>query len=65
MNYLVCFRMAVTNMRKHKMQSLLNIFISMAVVLFICLYLGNLMGTKEQLADLPEIMPVYGYITNP
>lgn len=64
MKNLVCYEMAIKNIKKHKIQTLLNILISITIIFLINLYMGNLQNVQMQLKQLPEMMPVYGYITN-
>lgn len=64
MKKLVCYKMTTKNIKKHKMQTLLNILISITIIFLINLYVGNLHNVQMQLEQLPEMMPVYGYITN-
>lgn len=64
MKKLVCCEITIENIKKHKIQTLLNILISITTIFLINLYVGNLYNVQVQLEQLPEIMPVYGYITN-
>ena len=52
------------NIARNKMKSLITILICTFLVTAVNTYLGNMQSNRNQLMNLPEVMPVYCQITN-
>lgn len=50
---------------RHRLKSLLTILMDMLVVLLLHTYLSNIANNESQLQQLPEAIPVNGYVTTP
>lgn len=59
-----CIRTAFTNIKRYKSKSILNLLICTVVVILLNLFIGSLESNKQQLADLPEAIPIYAQISN-
>ncbi|MHB8127666.1 MAG: ABC transporter permease [Mobilitalea sp.] len=57
-------RTALTNIKRYKIKSILNLLICSIVVILLNLFIGSLESNKQQLADLPEAIPIYAQISN-
>lgn len=53
-----------TNIRRHRVKSILNGMISMMAVVVLTVYMGNLTGARQQFRELPEAIPVRGTVMN-
>lgn len=52
------------NIKTHKIQSILCVMTAFLMAAMLDIYAGNIREAQSQLASLPELLPVYGYITN-
>lgn len=52
------------NIVKHKKGTTISILVSIALIFFLNIYIGNLYQTQNHLMELSETMPIYGYISN-
>lgn len=50
---------------RHKIKGTLTILMDMLVVLLLHTYLSNIANKRDQLVNLPELLPVHAHITNP
>lgn len=56
--------MVITNIFKHKMKSFFAALISFLIILFLFVYLGGLIGNKDELDNLSYTLPVEAEIVN-
>lgn len=54
----------LVNIQRHRGKSILNLLVSLLTVIVMAVYLGNLTSAKQQLAGLPEALPVSAQIWN-
>lgn len=57
-------RTAFRNIRRYRYKSILNLLICIVGILFLDVYAGNLIRSKEQIHNLADKIPVEGTITN-
>ena len=50
---------------RHKVKGALTILMDMLVVLLLHTYLSGIANNQEQLMQLPELLPIHGFLTNP
>lgn len=55
---------AVLNIRRFRVKSVLTLSVCAVLVLFLFLFIGNFQTNRNQLAALPDAMPVYAQISN-
>lgn len=55
---------AVLNVKRHKFKSLLTVLVGTLIVLFMFLYIGGVQANLQQLAALPDAIPVYAKVSN-
>ena len=53
-----------TNIHRYGQKSILNLILSMLTVMILAFYLGNIAGTRRQLAEMPEEFTISGEIWN-
>ena len=59
-----CWRNAFLNVKRHRRKSILIAAICILIVFFVCVYVNNIKTSEEQLANLPESIPVTANISN-
>ena len=57
-------RTALTNIIRYKSKSILNLLICSVVVILLNLFIGSLESNKQQLANLPEVIPISAQISS-
>lgn len=56
--------MVFKNITKHKLKSVFAAGISLLIILFLFIYLGQLAANRSELANLSELLPVEGRVSN-
>lgn len=57
-------RLALRNLTRHYMKSILSAAIGILTVVLLVIYAGNIDGTKRQLTALPDAMEIRGAVSN-
>ena len=57
-------RTAITNLKRYRQKSIINLLICTVVLLLLNLFMGSLESNKRQLKALPEVMPIHAQVSN-